>query len=107
MFITRAKYNRLIEDKEEWRDIAIRVQKTNQSMLKTAEQVRNDNQDLLNINKDLLKAVDNLNAEKAVIAKEIFEEIDKFIRAYVHNSGYTVDSLTYDLENLKKKYIGE
>lgn len=107
MFITRAKYNRLIENKEEWKDIAIRVQKANESMLQTAKQVYDDNQDLLNINKDLLKAVDNLKAEKAVITKEIFEEIDKFIRAYVHNSGYTVDSLIYDLENLKKKYIGE
>lgn len=103
MFITRAKYNRLIKDKEEWKDIAIRVQKTNELMLQTAKQVNTDNQELLQVNKDLLELVDNLKAEKAEIAKEIFKEFENTI---MHPNWGSFEQRKDHFEKLKKKYIG-
>lgn len=44
---------------------------------------------------------------RAEVAREIFEEIEKFIYRYLNDADYTGGDIIYDIAELKNKYTGE
>ena len=67
MFITNKAYYSLVESRDEWEDLAIRIHKQNRELLQLSKDVNN-------INKVLSAELDKAKSE---VAREIFEEIDR------------------------------
>lgn len=53
---------------------------------------------------ELASTYDKLENAKAEVAREIFEEIEKFTYRYLNDADYSGGDLIYDIVELKEKY---
>lgn len=56
------------------------------------------------LEQELATTYDKLDESESKVAKNIFEEIDKFTYRYLNDADYAGGDLIYDIAELKKKY---